>query len=76
MSARTIPADEKVIVALDVPDMARLQAFLDRLQGRPRFFGAASGLFPSTNRPNRRPPPQNAFPRDARLGPIWRTNVL
>lgn len=40
-----IPADERVIVALDVPDMAGLQTFLDRLQGRPRFFKVGLELF-------------------------------
>jgi len=45
VSAKSIPADERVIVALDVPDMAGLQAFLDRLQGRPRFFKVGLELF-------------------------------
>jgi orotidine-5'-phosphate decarboxylase len=40
-----IPAAERVIVALDVPDMAGLTAFLDRLQGAPRFYKVGLELF-------------------------------
>jgi orotidine-5'-phosphate decarboxylase len=46
MTARpSIPAVERVIVALDVPDMAGLAAFLDRLEGRPRFYKVGLELF-------------------------------
>jgi orotidine-5'-phosphate decarboxylase len=41
----SIPAVERVIVALDVPDMAGLTGFLDRLQGRPRFYKVGLELF-------------------------------
>jgi len=40
-----VPASERVIVALDVPDMAGLTAFLDRLQGRPTFYKVGLELF-------------------------------
>jgi orotidine-5'-phosphate decarboxylase len=36
-----------VIVALDVPDMAGLTGFLDRLEGRPRFYKVGLELFVS-----------------------------
>ncbi len=36
-----------MIVALDVPDMAGLTAFLDRLEGRPRFYKVGLELFVS-----------------------------
>lgn len=42
---KTIPAAERVIVALDVPDMAGLISFLDRLEGRPRFYKVGLELF-------------------------------
>ncbi|HEX7501376.1 MAG TPA: orotidine-5'-phosphate decarboxylase, partial [Polyangia bacterium] len=42
---KTIPAAERVIVALDVPDMASLTSFLDRLEGRPRFYKVGLELF-------------------------------
>jgi orotidine-5'-phosphate decarboxylase len=42
---RSIPAAERVIVALDVPDMAGLTAFLDRLEGQPRFYKVGLELF-------------------------------
>ena len=46
MSGRkSIAPDERVIVALDVPDMAGLTAFLDRLEGRPRFYKVGLELF-------------------------------
>jgi orotidine-5'-phosphate decarboxylase len=48
MSERhAIPAVERVIVALDVPDMAGLTGFLDRLEGRPRFYKVGLELFVS-----------------------------
>jgi orotidine-5'-phosphate decarboxylase len=46
VSARgTIPAAERVIVALDVPDLSGLATFLDRLQGQPRFYKVGLELF-------------------------------
>jgi orotidine-5'-phosphate decarboxylase len=46
MTARqSIAAVERVIVALDVPDLAGLTAFLDRLEGRPRFYKVGLELF-------------------------------
>ena len=45
MNGRKIPATERVIVALDVPDMAGLISFLDRLEGRPRFYKVGLELF-------------------------------
>src|SRR5512147_1064629 len=46
MTARqSIPAVERVIIALDVPDMGGLTAFLDRLEGRPRFYKVGLELF-------------------------------
>jgi hypothetical protein len=38
-------------------------------QGLGALLRRRSGLFPSTKRPNRRPPPRNAFPRDAKTRP-------
>jgi orotidine-5'-phosphate decarboxylase len=43
--AHQIPARERVIVALDVPDLARLSALLDRLEGRPAFYKVGLELF-------------------------------
>ena len=43
--AHDIPARERVIVALDVPDMAGLKALLDRLDGRPAFYKVGLELF-------------------------------
>ena len=43
--AHTIPARERVIVALDVPDLAALRALLDRLDGRPAFYKVGLELF-------------------------------
>jgi orotidine-5'-phosphate decarboxylase len=43
--ARAIPARERVIVALDVPDRAALAALLDRLDGRPAFYKVGLELF-------------------------------
>jgi orotidine-5'-phosphate decarboxylase len=40
-----IPARERVIVALDVPDLARLSELLDRLDGRPAFYKVGLELF-------------------------------
>jgi orotidine-5'-phosphate decarboxylase len=40
-----IAAVERVIVALDVPDMAGLTSFLDRLEGQPRFYKVGLELF-------------------------------
>jgi orotidine-5'-phosphate decarboxylase len=42
---KAIAATERVIVALDVPDMAGLNAFLDRLEGKPRFYKVGLELF-------------------------------
>ncbi len=44
-SRQSISTVERVIVALDVPDMAGLTAFLDRLEGRPRFYKVGLELF-------------------------------
>jgi orotidine-5'-phosphate decarboxylase len=44
-SRPSIPAPERVIVALDVPDLAGLAAFLDRLEGQPRFYKVGLELF-------------------------------
>jgi orotidine-5'-phosphate decarboxylase len=43
--AHTIAARDRVIVALDVPDRARLADLLDRLDGRPTFFKVGLELF-------------------------------
>jgi orotidine-5'-phosphate decarboxylase len=40
-----IPARERVIVALDVPDLAGLNRFLDALEGRPSFYKVGLELF-------------------------------
>jgi len=40
-----VRAAERVIVALDVPDLAGLSAFLDRLEGQPRFCKVGLELF-------------------------------
>jgi orotidine-5'-phosphate decarboxylase len=40
-----IPARERVIVALDVPDCAALGKLLDRLDGRPTFYKVGLELF-------------------------------
>ncbi len=46
MSERApIPAAERVIVALDVPNLAGLSAYLDRLDGQPRFYKVGLELF-------------------------------
>jgi orotidine-5'-phosphate decarboxylase len=42
---KVIAAAERVIVALDVPDQAALTAFLDRLEGQPRFYKVGLELF-------------------------------
>jgi orotidine-5'-phosphate decarboxylase len=42
---KPVPAAERVIVALDVPDMAGLTMFLDRLEGQPRFCKVGLELF-------------------------------
>jgi len=42
---KSIPAAERVIVALDVPDHAGLKAFLDHLEGQPRFYKVGLELF-------------------------------
>jgi orotidine-5'-phosphate decarboxylase len=44
-AATAASARERVIVALDVPDLARLGELLDRLQGRPRFYKIGLELF-------------------------------
>jgi orotidine-5'-phosphate decarboxylase len=43
--AHDIPARERVIVALDVPDLAGLNKLLDRLGGRPAFYKVGLELF-------------------------------
>jgi len=43
--AHQIPARDRVIVALDVPDLAGLSALLDRLDGRPSFYKVGLELF-------------------------------
>jgi orotidine-5'-phosphate decarboxylase len=40
-----VPAAERVIVALDVPDLAGLSSFMDRLEGLPRFCKVGLELF-------------------------------
>lgn len=45
MNRQAIPAVERVIVALDVPDMQGLSTFLDRLEGAPRFYKVGLELF-------------------------------
>jgi orotidine-5'-phosphate decarboxylase len=47
MSAGAIPARERVIVALDVPDLEVAGDFLDRLEGRPVFYKVGLELFMS-----------------------------
>jgi orotidine-5'-phosphate decarboxylase len=41
----TVPARERVIVALDVPDHGALASLLDRLDGRPAFYKVGLELF-------------------------------
>ncbi|HXI54816.1 MAG TPA: orotidine-5'-phosphate decarboxylase [Polyangia bacterium] len=43
--AHVIPPRDRVIVALDVPDLAGLGTFLDRLDGRPAFYKIGLELF-------------------------------
>ena len=43
--AHDIPPRERVIVALDVPDLAGLTKLLDRLGGRPAFYKVGLELF-------------------------------
>jgi orotidine-5'-phosphate decarboxylase len=43
--AHSIPARERVIVALDVPDRARLSDLLQRLDGQPAFYKVGLELF-------------------------------
>ena len=43
--AHAIPARDRVIVALDVPDRPRLEQLLDRLDGRPSFYKVGLELF-------------------------------
>jgi orotidine-5'-phosphate decarboxylase len=43
--AHQIPARDRVIVALDVPDMSGLTTLLDRLDGRPTFYKVGLELF-------------------------------
>jgi orotidine-5'-phosphate decarboxylase len=45
MDRGSIAAAERVIVALDVPDMSGLTAFLDRLEGQPCFYKVGLELF-------------------------------
>jgi orotidine-5'-phosphate decarboxylase len=40
-----LPGRDRVIVALDVPDLAALQEFLDRLEGQPAFYKIGLELF-------------------------------
>src|SRR5262249_27922487 len=42
---RDIPARERIIVALDVPDRSALGTLLDRLDGRPAFYKVGLELF-------------------------------
>jgi orotidine-5'-phosphate decarboxylase len=42
-----VNARERVIVALDVPDLAALEAYLDRLEGEPLFYKVGLELFVS-----------------------------
>ena len=44
-TAHDIPARERVIVALDVPDLAALSKLLDRLDGHPAFYKVGLELF-------------------------------
>jgi len=43
--AHDIPARERVIVALDVPDLTGLKALLEKLDGRPAFYKVGLELF-------------------------------
>ena len=43
--AHKIAARERVIVALDVPDLAQLGAYLDKLEGQPAFYKVGLELF-------------------------------
>jgi len=43
--AHQIPARDRIIVALDVPDLTGLTALLDRLDGRPSFYKIGLELF-------------------------------
>ena len=43
--AHQIPARDRVIVALDVPDLPGLSALLDKLDGRPSFYKVGLELF-------------------------------
>lgn len=45
MSRAQIPARERVIVALDVPDLKSAVEFLDRLEGQPAFYKVGLELF-------------------------------
>jgi len=45
ISTIKVPARERVIVALDVPDLGTMQAYLDRLGGAPRFYKIGLELF-------------------------------
>lgn len=45
MSRAQIPARERVIVALDVPDLKSAGTFLDRLEGQPAFYKVGLELF-------------------------------
>jgi orotidine-5'-phosphate decarboxylase len=44
-AGRSLSARERVIVALDVPDLAALNGFLDRLEGQPAFYKVGLELF-------------------------------
>ena len=44
-AAHKIPARERVIVALDVPDLKTLGQTLDRLEGQPAFYKIGLELF-------------------------------
>jgi orotidine-5'-phosphate decarboxylase len=45
VSRATLTARERVIVALDVPDLKEAEVFLDRLEGRPAFYKVGLELF-------------------------------
>ncbi len=45
MSARPLSARERIIVALDVPDLAGVTALIERLEGQPVFYKVGLELF-------------------------------
>jgi orotidine-5'-phosphate decarboxylase len=46
-AGRELPARERVIVALDVPDLGSLERYLERLEGQPAFYKVGLELFVS-----------------------------